>query len=150
MSNFTDTLLNDSKKAGIRIAATQSVNLTKAALINLLEKKFDADQAKSLAKMLDTEYGTAVVGFMLGCILRYAPTISEHKNAKILGEEFVISSIATVGNEVISEIINIIPAMVNILDNIPDNPKLAMKENVNESLDSEEMVSKPSMQKVQF
>jgi len=124
MSNFTDQLVSDSKKAGIRVAATQATKITKTAISALLEKQFDADQAKNLAKLLDTEYGTALVGFALGCTLRYAPKVSEHKNAKILGEEFVISSMATVGNEVISEVLKTIPQLINILDTIPDKVRI--------------------------
>lgn len=124
MSNFTDQLISDSKKAGIRVAATQATKLTKTAIIALLEKQFDADQAKNLAKLLDTEYGTALVGFALGCTLRYAPKVSDHKNAKVLGEEFVISSMATVGNEVISEVLKTIPQLMSILDTIPEKTRV--------------------------
>lgn len=127
MNNFFENLKSDSKKAGLRIAANQATRLTKTALLAILEKNFDQEQVKIFSKLLETEYGTALVGFALGCTLRYAPKISEHKNAQILGEEFVVSSLQVAGNEVIEQLLDLVPNLVSILDSIPEAPQLEDK-----------------------
>jgi len=137
--NFLEMLKSDGKNAAYRVASTQMVNGTKAAILKLLEKNGkSSDSIKAVSELMETEFGNAVVGMILGMGLTYAPVISEDARAQKLAEEFRVNGMATAGNALIGVAMEeFLPIVTMALAKLPP-AEADNKEVVSESNEEEE------------
>lgn len=119
--SFMEIMKSDAKTAAYRVASTQMTLGIKNALVNLMEKKGQSsERISALKEMLDTKFGEALVSYLAGMALTYAPVISEDPRAKTLAQEFRVSGVSTVGNEVIGIAMeHFMPVLQNALTNLP-------------------------------
>jgi hypothetical protein len=119
--SFTEILKQNAVDAGYRVAATQSTNIVKNAILTVMRNKGADDGAiAGFAKFLDTEFGAALISFALGSGLHYVPHFSEDPRVQRLAEEMRVNGMATAGNAVIGEAMNhVLPALTQVLQNLP-------------------------------
>jgi hypothetical protein len=119
--SFTEMLKQNAADAGYRVAATQSTNIVKNAVLTVMRNKGADDGAVAgFAKFLDTEFGAALISFALGAGLNYVPHLSDDPRVARLAEEMRINGMATAGNAVIGEAMaHVLPALTQVLQNLP-------------------------------
>lgn len=89
------------REAGYRIAATQSINFSRNAIVAALEK-VGADNAyiQSLSALLSNEYGRAMIAMTLGLALPQIPAFEKDERLAKLTREFRIGGLTIAGNEI--------------------------------------------------
>jgi hypothetical protein len=106
--------------AGYRIASTQILNLSKNLIINSMRSAGgDNEHIQSVASLLDTDLGHALISMMLGMGLTYAPQVKDNPKAMRLASEFRIGSMALAGNSLFETLLGgITPAIIGALNTL--------------------------------
>lgn len=119
--SITQMLKANATAAGYRVAGTQMTNAVKSSLITVMRSKgVDGGQVQAFASFLDTEFGQAIISTMLGLGMNYIPHFGEDPRVQKLAEEMRVNGMATAGNAVIGEAMNVfLPAITQILSNLP-------------------------------
>lgn len=139
--SFSQSLKSDATNAGYRIASNQATSLIKNTLIALAKSKGqDANSITILSAFLDSEYGKAMISLIVGYGLLHAPSIKDDSRIQKLSEEFRVEGMATIGNEVISNIFELIaPVVANTVSNIPEEKIRVQSSEEEELLEQEEI-----------
>ena len=119
--SLMDMVKQDAANAAYRVAAKQINNGVRSAIIELMKKK-GADNAhiEGIALFLDTEWGAAVLGTIAGHALAYIPGLKDDPRVKRLADEFRVSSMTTVGNEVFALALGqFLPVLTSALNSLP-------------------------------
>lgn len=91
--------------AGYRVAATQSVNLSKAAIVSLLRSQGKSNEyIQGIAGLLDTEFGRSLISLSLGIGLTYASADGKPKLGKF-AKECRIQSMTIMGNSIMDAVV---------------------------------------------
>lgn len=119
--SFTEILKQNAADAGYRVAATQSTNIVKNAILTVMRNKGADDGAiAGFSKFLDTEFGAALISFALGSGLHYVPHFGDDPRVQRLAEEMRVNGMATAGNAVIGEAMaHVLPALTEVLQKLP-------------------------------
>ena len=119
--SFTEIMKSNAASAAYRVAATQSVNVIKSAILTVMRNKgADGGSVQAFSAFLDTEYGSAMIGFAVGSGLRYIPQLGDDPRIVRLAEELSIGGMATFGNAVVGEAMqHVLPALTEILKSLP-------------------------------
>ena len=119
---FFSMVKADAENAAYRVAATQITNGTKGAILAIMAKQGqDSERVKTIADLLDTEFGSAILALIVGTGLTYAPHISEDARVKRLAAEFRVSGMATAGNAVMDTAVQyFLPVIMNALSALPE------------------------------
>jgi hypothetical protein len=119
--SFRSMIKGDAIDAGYRIAAHQLTKRTKGAIVSLMEKRGEgSERIQAMKDLLNSEFGTAFVGMMLGMGLSYAPSISSSSKAQRLATEFRIGGMSVAGNtmmDVMTE--HFFPVITGALSDLP-------------------------------
>lgn len=103
--SFTETLKQDTKEAGVRIASKKISGAVKGSLLTLMKKnKMKKAQLRAFSDFLETEMGTVLIDLVLGWGLTYAPMISNDPRVKKVAEEFRVKGSALAGNLLIDTV----------------------------------------------
>lgn len=120
--------------AGYRIAAHQSVSLTKTAIVNLLRAQgHSSDKIQSLASMLDTEFGRSIISMTIG----YGMTAATDKYPKLgeFAKQCRIAGLTTMGNEIFDTVKE---AVIDALQREPEEEaKIVEEDEVDDFLSSD-------------
>ncbi len=122
VNSFVEMSKSDAKKAGVRVAAKQLQDTTKRAVVALLrdKKMIKKNQENMFLTMLESEMGTALVAALLGYGLTYIPMIKNDPRAAVLAEEFRVTGMATVGNEIAGMFMqSVLPQAMDIIGTLP-------------------------------
>lgn len=119
--SFWDMMKSDGKNAAVRVASQQLTSGMKTAILTFLEGKGQGSERLAAVKeMLDTKAGEAAIAYLAGNLLTFAPVISDDPRAKMLAEEFRVSGMTTIGNEVFGVAMEtVLPVIQNILAQLP-------------------------------
>lgn len=143
---FKEMVSSDFSDAAYRVASNKISKAMKKALVAGIDKfGWSSEQGALFIEFLDTEYGDALVATLLGYALTYIPKLSEdHRVAKV-AKEFRVHGMATVGNEIISLLIDeMAPALSQLVAALPainepsksrvhvEHPKLKIENNEDE------------------
>lgn len=121
-------LKGDVANASYRVAAYQLTKGTKKAILSLMEKQgHGADRISAIASVLDTEFGSSLVGMLLGMGLTYMPPLTTNGRAQRLATEFRVGSMAMAGNaaaDIVME--HFVPVITGALSSLPkENVRVA-------------------------
>jgi hypothetical protein len=93
------------KEAGYRVAATQTINASRAAIISLLSKTAgENDKVQAINSLLSSEYGKAMIAMMLGLGLPQIKVFETDPRLAKLAQECRIGGMTIAGNELIETI----------------------------------------------
>lgn len=123
--SLTDMFKTDATNAAYRVAARQLNLGLKNAIVEMMKSKgANNSQIEGLAMFLETEWGSALIGSVVGYGLRYIPGLNEDPRVKRLSDEFRIGSMATVGNEIVGVALNqFLPVLNKALSTLPAEEK---------------------------
>lgn len=114
-----------------RVAATQAVSLSKAAILNLLKKQGATNEyLANIHTILDTEFGLSLVAMTMGIGLTFG-TDSETKPGKF-AKECRIQSMTTLGNSIMDTIVS---SAIEVLSN-ESRKELAITTNFEDFMES--------------
>jgi hypothetical protein len=118
---FLDRMKSDGEAAGYRVASTQFTKAIKAGIMLLFKDKgFDDSKLSVVKEILESEFGTAIVSTVLGYGLTYVPNLKDDPRVAKLAEEFRISGMATVGNEIMGVAVSyFLPAVTQAMAALP-------------------------------
>lgn len=127
--DFLNMMKSDMKDAAYRVASKQMVNGTRAAILKLMEQKgHGSDRVQALSDLLNTEFGEALIGMVLGTSLNYIPMVSDDPRAQKLAEEFRIGGMATAGNAVFDMLAqHFLPVITKTLASLPAEGQTAVR-----------------------
>jgi hypothetical protein len=119
--SFADMMKKNAVEAGYRVAATQSTNIVKNAILAVMKSKGADDGALAgMSKFLETEFGAALISVALGTGLNYVPHLSDDPRGAKLAEEMRIGGMATAGNAIVGEAMqHVLPALTEVLNKLP-------------------------------
>ena len=140
---FSKMIGNDLNKAAYRVASNQLTKLANKLIIKTLLSKIDGETSDKISHLLDSEYGSAITSAVIGMILTYTPSLSNNTKAQILAEEFRVNALSVFGNEVVTEITQmILPEMKKYLNHLPQKTRVeAEKEETSVEEDSTDVSS---------
>jgi hypothetical protein len=114
--------------AGYRVAAKQAITLSKNALIALLlSRGADNEYIKSMATLLDTEFGRSLISMSLGVGMTYIANDDKPKLATF-AKECRIQSMTTAGNAIMDSV------MGSVMEMLKETSKEETKEIETENL----------------
>ena len=119
--SFTETLKANAVSAGYRVAGTQLTATVKGAILTVMRNKgADGGAIQAFSAFLDTEFGAAMISFMIGSGLPYVPHFGEDPRVQRLATELQVGGMATAGNAIIGEAMqHVLPAITQILQSLP-------------------------------
>ncbi len=119
--SFTETLKANAVSAGFRVAGTQLTSAVKGAILTVMRNKgADGGAIQAFSAFLDTEFGAAMISFMIGSGLPYVPHYGDTPSVMRLATEMQVGGMATAGNAIIGEAMqHVLPAITQILQNLP-------------------------------
>jgi hypothetical protein len=119
--SFTETLKANAVSAGYRVAGTQLTATVKGAILTVMRNKgADGGAIQAFSAFLDTEFGAAMISFMIGSGLPYVPHFGEDPRVVRLATELQVGGMATAGNAIIGEAMqHVLPAITQILQSLP-------------------------------
>ena len=109
MNKVVEMVKTDAEEALYRVTANQLTQAVNAALIDILkEKGANKRDITKFKAFLESKYGLALVGILLGYIIENVPLPMFQENDKIkkLAEEFRINGMAVIGNELIGTLMD--------------------------------------------
>jgi hypothetical protein len=111
----------DATKAGYRVAAKQINTGLRSAIVEMLKSKGASNEhIAGVAAFLETEWGAAILGTIAGHGLGYIPGLKDDPRVVRLAEEFRISSMTTVGNEIFEAALGqLLPVLTTALNALP-------------------------------
>jgi hypothetical protein len=118
---FMERVKDDMNDASWRIASAQFTAAIKGGILMLFKDKgFDDTKMSTVKEILESEFGTAMVAAALGYGLTYIPGLKDDPRVVKIAKEFRISSMATVGNEVLGVGIQyVMPALNQAIKMLP-------------------------------
>ncbi len=134
MSTDTNSLMGmikaDAAKAGYRVAAKQINTGVRNAIVEMLKSKGASNEhIAGVAAFLETEWGAAILGTIAGHGLGYIPGIKDDPRVVRLAEEFRISSMTTVGNEIFEAALGqLLPVLTTALNSLPTETEAVSSE----------------------
>ena len=119
--SFTESLKANAVSAGYRVAGTQLTSVVKSAILTVMrDKGADGGAIQAFSTFLDTEFGAAMISFMIGSGLPYVPHFGDDPRVARLATELQVGGMATAGNAIIGEAMqHVLPAVSQILSNLP-------------------------------
>lgn len=113
---------SDATNAAYRVASKQINNGLRNAIVDMLKSRgANNSQVEGIAAFLDTEWGSAFIGMAAGYGLTYVPMIKDNPKAQRLAQEFRVAGMATVGNEVVSSLVDqFLPIFTGALSSLPE------------------------------
>lgn len=120
--SFAEMMKANAISAGYRVAGTQLTTLVKNSILTVMKNKgADGGALQGMSAFLDTEFGAALISFVIGAGLNYVPHVSEDGRVQRLAEEMRVGGMAVAGNAIIGEAMNhVLPAVSQILANLPE------------------------------
>jgi hypothetical protein len=119
-----ETLKQDVKDAGTRVASRQITSTLKGALVGVMKSNgMRRPQVKAFSEFLETDMGESVINLMLGWGLTYAPMISNDSRVQALAEEMRVDGMSIAGNVIVDSIMeNVLPTLMSNIEML-DAPK---------------------------
>lgn len=119
--SFAENLKANAVSAGFRVAGTQLTTAVKGAILTVMRNKgADGGAIQAFSAFLDTEFGAAMISFMIGSGLPYIPMYGENPSVARLATEMQVGGMATAGNAIIGEAMqHVLPAITQILQTLP-------------------------------
>lgn len=97
-SSFGSMIKQDAGSAAYRIASTQITRGIKAAILTLMKNKGSTSSSlTALSEMLETEWGTSLLAYMMGIGLQQTSLIKDARMAK-MAEEMRVHGMSIAGN----------------------------------------------------
>lgn len=120
-SNFKNQFVNDLSNAGYRVASTQISSAIKNLISSSLEKEgFDEGKLKIIKEIFDTQFGNALISYIIGQGLTYIPNLKNNDKIISLAKEFRVNGMSVAGNEIVDALIQyILPAITDTLNLLP-------------------------------
>lgn len=120
-SSLMGMIKADATKAAYRVGARQINNGLRNAIVEMLKSKGASNEhVAGIAAFLDTEWGSALLGTIAGHGLNYVPGLKDDPRVKRLAEEFRISGMTTVGNEIVEAAFKqFLPVLTSALASLP-------------------------------
>jgi len=118
--SFMDHMKSDVTKGSFRVAAKSIPKTARVALLVFMKtKKAPRAWIKTAKEVMETEWGLAFIQQILAWGFRYFPMLKDDARAQALADEWAIDSIATVGNEIVNELMG---AMAPVIAQVMDLP----------------------------
>lgn len=119
-SNFMKMISSDANDMMYRVAAAQLNKVLRQSILAYLKKQGSKrSEIKTIAMLLDSEAGEALLSMIMGMALTYAPGISGNDKAATLAEEFRVSAFATAGNTIVDTVMGtLFPVIMGALSSI--------------------------------
>lgn len=126
-TSFLETFKSDAAEAGYRICSTQMTNGVKNGLVLALTNKGgDGEKAAMLKAFLETDIGTAMIGYMLGQGLPHIPGLQDDPRITKLAAEFRTNGMAVAGNALVGQAMEyVLPAIKDAMTALPALPEKA-------------------------
>lgn len=135
-TSFIELVKEDVFDASWRILSKQIPKAARKALVSFLKSKnVKKSWIKSISKMLDTEYGRAIISLALGCLFHFIPQFKESKIAQRLAKEWRVDAFATIGDSLISDAYKY---FAPILSQMTEVKKLRVEEQESNAEETEE------------
>jgi len=122
MSKFVKNFKSDAHDAAYRVAGKQITTGVKSGIVTMMKKTDGmSPHVDAMTAMLDTQMGEALIGYLAGIGLTYAPKISDDPRAQKLAEEFRVNGMATFGNAAIETAMeHFMPSIMTALQQLPE------------------------------
>lgn len=109
-------LKDEGTSAAYRVAARQGVKILRAPLLSMLQKKgASAPLLLAVEGFLSTEFGFSLLQYGVGMAINHLPLMAGHPKAMRLAEEMRVDAMATTGNGMIDEVMQLAGPMVKEL-----------------------------------
>ncbi|MCZ2222511.1 MAG: hypothetical protein LC122_02660 [Chitinophagales bacterium] len=114
MSKLISLAKSDAKEAAYKTAASQTIKLARnAILLGMQNKGADSTTVQTMKNFLATEFGIAFLSLSLGIGIEYIDKINADERVKKLAQCFRINGMATVGNEIMSSVVEEVFSQIN-------------------------------------
>lgn len=118
--SFMEHFKSDITKGAFRTAAKAIPKTARTALLAFMKaKKAPKGWIKTAKEIMETEWGLAFIQQILAWGFRYFPMLKDDPRAQALADEWAIDAVATVGNEIVNELMG---AMAPVIAQVMDLP----------------------------
>lgn len=120
-AGFVEKMKRDAVAGGQAAVATQITKLTKQGMLKLMKDRgSDEGAIASIAKLLDTDGGTAFVHLFLGIGMEYVPVLSNDPRVQVLAPKFREKGFEVAGNAGIEALMEtFLPIIQGALNSMP-------------------------------